>query len=276
MKTNIVKLIIVTSAFVLSHISWAQFDETPGASRGGQGPDSEVEGLYEVFDQREQQRTEGRLRQQRQRLSQPLPSLGELSTLAPFEDIAVIQRRFLPKTQRFELTASGATGLNNPFFNSVGVAARASYYFRERYGVELIYMLFANTQRAVTRDLAEERSIDTKTLVTARNFMGAAFRWNPIYGKVTWFNQRIIPFDFNFAVGGGVTETESGSTEPTIHLSTGQVFAISKSLAFRWDLNWNFYQAQSQLQSGLESKSNQDDLLLAFGLSFFFPEAAYR
>lgn len=256
----------------------AQFDDVEPQRRGAQPSplESEIEGLYEDFDRREQQQVERRLRQDRQRLSTQVPGLAELSDLAPFEDIAVIQRRFLPKTQRFELTASGATGLNNPFFNSIGFAARASYYFQERYGVEFIHMLLANTQRAVTKDLASDPlNISTASLVTAKNFTGAAFRWNPIYGKITWLNQRIVPFDFNFAFGLGLTKTEAGSSEPTVHLSTGQVFALTKFLALRWDLNWNFYQSTSDVGSE-QRRVNQDDLLLAFGLSFFFPEATYR
>lgn len=204
-------------------------------------------------------------------------TLSDLATLAPFTDVAVIQRRFLPKTGRYEFAASLFQNLNNPFFNSLGVAVRAAYYIRERYAVELLGAFASTSSRQVTDDLLHNRQISTDNVVTSKGFYALAFKWNPIYGKVTLLNKSIVPFDLNFNLGLGVTPLMNGTTAPTLHLGTSQVFAWTKSIAFRWDIIWNTYQATiTDSTSGAKSTLSQNDLFLGVGMSFFFPEATYR
>lgn len=240
--------------------------------------ESEVEQVYDKFENDEKKRKEkDTVKTQEQKKARPdLTSLSELGTLAPFEDIAVIQRRFLPKTGRFEASAAGLTGLNNPFFSTFGLGARFGYYFREKYGVEVIYDYLATAKRDVTKNLRNKRQIETSSFVSPEEFFGAAFKWNPFYGKMTFLNSLIVPFDISFHLGAGMTKTNAGRQEFTFLIGTSQVYALSKSWAFRWDLRWNFYQAQSIQENGTTRKGSQDDLTLTVGMSFFFPEATYR
>lgn len=203
-------------------------------------------------------------------------NLSDLAKLAPFSDIAVIQRRFLPKTKRFEASVSGFTNLNNPFYTSYGLGLELSYYLAEKYAVELLGQFASTSARQVTDDLKSgEPQITTDNLVTSKGFLGAGLKWNPIYGKITWLNKTIVPFDLNFNVAFGMTQTTENRNEPTLHLGTSQVFAYSKKMAFRWDLSWNTYQATVK-ESGGTKKLNQNDLFLGIGMSFYFPEATYR
>lgn len=224
----------------------------------------------------------------KQKEEKQVQSLSDLATLAPFSDVAVIQRRFLPKTQRFELSGGAFTNLNNPFFNSMGLSARLAYYLREKYALEAIGAFATTTTRQVTDDL-EERSgcsdpdgsggcggITTDNLVTSKGFFAIAFKWNPIYGKITWLNKTIVPFDLNFNIGAGMTQTTEDESVPTLHLGTSQVFAWSKGIAFRWDLYWNLYSATATNSQGQKETLNQNDLFLGVGMSFYFPEATYR
>ena len=203
-------------------------------------------------------------------------TLSDLATLAPFDDIAVIQRRFLPKTGRFELSVAGFSNLNNPFYNSLGGSLRAAYYFREQYAAEVIAGAFGTSSRQSTEDLKGNRAIATDNVVTSKSFGVVAFKWNPVYGKITWLNRGIVPFDMNFSLGGGLTQTTGGENAPTLHMGTSQVFALSKWVAFRWDLMWNIYSAKGTDQSGREEQLSQNDLFLGVGLSLYFPEATYR
>lgn len=204
-----------------------------------------------------------------------IKDVSDLVQLAPFSDVAVIQRRYLPKTGRFEFFIGPAAVLNDPFFNNFGVSGRAAYYFRERYGIEFVGMYLTTAERQVTTDLREKRGVTTKSLVTPKSYMGLDFKWTPIYGKMTWLNRRITPFDLYFSLGGGMTATNQDSSEPTVHFGTGQVFALSKSMAFRWDFTWNFYQAKSSVSTSA-SASTYNNLFITLGMSFFFPEATYR
>ena len=78
-------------------------------------------------------------------------SISDLRNLAPFEDIAVIQKRFLPKTSRGEAGLSLISILNNKFFYLTGVSGRLGYFIREKHGlgvqayaIAYLNKLFAN------------------------------------------------------------------------------------------------------------------------------------
>jgi len=272
--SNRKEIYFVILALLVSGQVWAQFDDGSLPEKTGQ---DEVEQLYDRFDRKESRRKkQQRQRRKRQRKKEAdVSSLTELAKLSPLKDIAVIQRRFLPKTERFEFSANGMTSVNNPFFNNLGFGLRGSYYFKEKYGVEVSYLLMSNTERSVTENLREKRNVKTESLVSPDSYFGASFKWTPMFGKFAFLNDRIIPFDLYFNGGLGVTKTGGGDNSPTLSLGTGQVFAISKAVAFRWDFTWNFYQASSVVD-GQSTTVNQDDLLVSVGMSFFFPEASYR
>lgn len=252
-----------------------------GAARAqtdASGGETEIEELYDRLDKDDSaKRKKSEEKAARKPEKKPdATNLTELSKLAPFADVAVIQKRFLPKTGRFELTGTILTGLNNPFFNNLGGTGRLAYYFREKYGVELMYFYLGNSERQVTKDLKKNVSIKTDSLVTPKSFMGVAFKWNPIYGKMTFLNNQIVPFDLNFNIGAGTTAISTGGSETTIHMGTSQVFALSKAMAVRWDFAWNMYSATVTQSDGTKKRGGQQDLFVGLGMSFYFPEATYR
>lgn len=195
-----------------------------------------------------------------------------LGDLSPFSEISVIQKRFLPKTGRFQLFGGGTILTNNPFFNTLGFVGKAGYFFSETWGVELNYFGLTTSEREVTTELRGIQGVATDNLVTPESFVGLDLMFVPIYGKMSWFDNRIVPFDLYFSAGYGSTGTNQGQGAGTLHLSTGQIFAISKAYAFRWDFSWNFYNTKGI--NGAESTFN--NLFLTVGLSWFFPEASYR
>ncbi|MGE4131076.1 MAG: outer membrane beta-barrel domain-containing protein [Bdellovibrionales bacterium] len=249
---------------------FAQDDDDGGTDSAAQ----EIESLYDKSDS--EPSTARKARPKAPEKEKEVETLTDLATLSPFEDVAVIQRRFLPKTGRFELSPILFSNLNNPFFNSFGAGARAAYYIREKYAIEGIATFTTTSSRQVTDDLEKKRGITTDNVVTSKGFYGVSLKWNPIYGKITWLNRSIVPFDLNFNLGFGMTRTDENSSEPTLHLGTSQIFAWSKSMAFRWDLIWNMYSATATSDNGSKEKLNQNDLFLGIGMSFYFPEASYR
>lgn len=244
-----------------------------------QPADPEIENLYDRLDEQ----TETQYNQNTQKVNRSsrekditVDNLSDLARLQAFEDIAVIQKRYLPKTNRFELSALGFTNINNPFFNNLGVGVKAAYHFTEKWGIEGVGSWFSVAARQVTKDLEEKAHVTAANTVTARSFMGGAVKWSPIYGKISLLNESIVPFDISFSLGGGVTSTEEASGEPTIHLGTSQNFALSKSWSFRWDMMWNFYEATAIDSAGNKGKIAQNDLFIGLGVSLYIPEATYR
>lgn len=247
----------------------AQFD---GASEGG-GED-EVEALYDKLDDGEVRKARKPTPQRTKEDEKKITTLTDLADLSPFTDVAVISRKFLPKTGRFEISGAGMLGINNEFFNNIGAGIRAAYYFTEKYGIEAMYFFLSDSERDVTKNLKEKVDIETESLVRPKSFLGATFKWMPIYGKLAFAERKIVSYDMYFQAGAGMTETELKS-ETAFTLGAGQIFAMSKSMAVRWDFTWNLYQATVEIDDK-EKKSNHNDLYLSVGLSFFFPEASYR
>jgi outer membrane beta-barrel protein len=201
--------------------------------------------------------------------------VSDLNTLSEFKDIAVIQKRYLPKTQRFEAFIGAGGILNDKFFSSVSLNGRLGYSFSERFGVEILGMAMATWERTVTQELRARRGVLTTSFVSPQSYYGLDIKWTPVYGKMSFVNRKITPFDLYFSAGGGITNTNQGHAEPTVHIATGQVFAITKSAAFRWDFSWNFYNARSGV-AGAKQNSTYNNLFLSLGASFFFPAATYR
>lgn len=266
--------------FILSGHAWAQDlegDSAPAASSGAAATESEIENLYDKEDEKQETRSAPKTeRAAPQKKPEEVSTLSDLANLAPFDDVAVIQRRFLPKTGRFELSGNVFTNLNNPFFNAFGAGLRAAYYIREKYAIEGLFTFNTNSSRQVTDDLEKKRGITTDNVLTSKGYMGASLKWNPFYGKITWLNKTIVPFDFNFNIGGGMTRLDNDDNAPTLHLGTSQVFAWSKSMAFRWDIIWNMYSGTAKNDDGTSETLTQNDLFLGLGMSFYFPEAGYR
>ena len=201
-----------------------------------------------------------------------LRTFSDLGNLAPFREISVIQKRFMPKTGRFQLFGGGTILTNNPFFNTIGGVAKASYFLTESWGLELNYFALTTSEKQTTQELRDIQNVKTQNLVYPQSFAGVDLMYVPFYGKMAWFSEKIIPFDLYFSAGYGTTNTQAGENAGTVHLGTGQIFSLGKSYAFRWDFSWNFFDAKAI--DG--STSSFNNLFLTVGMSWFFPEASYR
>lgn len=202
------------------------------------------------------------------------PEFSDLGALAPFREVSVIQKRYLPKTGRFGLFAGLSTITNDPFNNAFGGLFKANYFLSETWGVELSYFAMSNSEAKTTQELREIEGVVTKNLVKTKGSALLDVMWVPVYGKMSWFNKSIVPFDLYFSLGGGQSQIESSKSESvgTLHIAAGQMFAASKGSAFRWDFSWNFFSA-----TGVDlQKSSYNNLFLSAGWTWFFPEAKYR
>lgn len=201
-----------------------------------------------------------------------LENFSGLGRLAPFSEVSVLQRRFQPKSGRFQFFAGLTNVVNDPWFFGIGLNGKLGYHFSEKWGVELSALGLSTSERATIKDLYTEHDVETSSLITTKGYYGIEINWTPIYGKMGLFNERIVPFDMYFSIGGGSTQVDNGDGGATLHLGTGQIFAISKGMGFRWDFTWNSFSATP---TGGE-KQNFNNLMLTLGLSFFFPEVSYR
>lgn len=255
-----------------------------------------IEGLFDADENREEKRAENEAKKadvpQEKAPEVKVNKLENLNQLKTFEDVAVIQKRYLPKTQRLEANFNAAANINDSFFSAYGLGGGLTYNFNEKWSVEGILKWFSVSNSKASNQLLE-RGVVTNGMVATEMYYGIDLRWTPIYGKFSYFDKKIIPFDHYFSVGIGQTQLKAGSSttntnirvesldDPiTLRISTGEVFALTKWMAFRWDVSWHFMQPEVRTTNGIANSSVTDDLqnnlFLSFGLSFFFPEAKYR
>lgn len=255
--------LLIAVIFSASITAWAQSAPDPSA---------ELEQILRADTQPPQEEEEVPEKPQAIEEVQP-KELSDLGRLAPFSDIAVIQRKFLPKTGRLEFYPNAGWILNDVFFFNPVLGGRLGYYFTEQYGVEATYFASSKSERQVTKNI-RDRGVVTEGLVFPESYYGLDFKWSPVYGKMGYFTKSVIPFDHYFMFGGGVTQTNQKTNPTTIHLGTGQNYALSKWLAARWDVSFYWYQSSTTV-GGVGGGSFMN-LHLTLGVSFFFPEAQYR
>jgi len=195
-----------------------------------------------------------------------------LTKLQPFSEISVIQKRFLPKTKRFQFTGAFTTITNNPWFLTAGVSLKAAYYLTEAWGIEGTYTTMTSSQRQSAQELHDNNAVSADSFGFPKNYIGADAKYTPFYGKMTWMNKKIVPFEHYFTVGAGNTSVSTGGSGFTLHFGTGQNFALSK----RFSVNWDFSSMNYSAKSTDGTTQSFSDLLLTVGMSFFYPEATYR
>jgi outer membrane beta-barrel protein len=228
--------------------------------------DSSIDDIENLINREEESRAERSPEAPSAPKASPgLRGMSDLGKLEPFGDIAVIQRRFLPKTGRFEVFGGPTVILNDAYFRSVGLNGRFAYYLSERYGVELVGSYLTVGEWPIIDEI-RRIGITTSSFVTSESHYGVNFKWVPVYGKMTWLNSKITPFDLYFSAGLGMTGTNQEKSEVTLHLGSGQTFARTKSMAFRWDFSVHSVFANEMFHN----------LFLTLGVSHFFPEATYR
>ena len=202
--------------------------------------------------------------------------LSDLVHLSPFSDVAVIQRRFMPKTGRVAASLSSTFTLSSEFFLNPGMEAHLTYHFLEKHAVELSSYYVFTTNRGVTNDLAKIGANVSELLPIANGFVGLTYKWMPVYGKIAFYNRQILAFDTFFNFGGGMSAVKRRRApivwEPAVTAGIGQVFAITRDLGLRWDLRWHMT-IETQSISGV---ALLNDILFSIGLSYYYPSAGLR
>lgn len=223
-----------------------------------------------------------------------IKNISDLKNLTPFENISILQRRYLPKTFRGELNLALSSIMNNQFFYLGGGAGHLGFFVREDHGFGIEgYGMFHKGKLVSSEFVGGPNRIIPYNLIVSQFYGGGYYKWSPIFGKFAVFNKKIIYFDMFFTVGGGMTKTISGITPelkhlmkvdeeppepaqewfPTGSLGLGQVFTINQSFGWDWHLKWFFY--FYNLSHSTE-KFFHSDLNFSIGINYYFPGASYR
>lgn len=204
--------------------------------------------------------------------------LKDLSMLSPFSEVSIIQKKLMPKSGRFQVFAAAGLTTNTPWFLNAGFKLNFGYHFTENLGLEFNTLFLSSSEREVAKEIRANNNLQPEQFIYTKSYLGADLLWTPIYGKITFLNKKIIPYEMYLSGGAGTSNTNSVEKNvPTLHLGTGQVFTITKSMAFRWDYSLNIFQATALSNNGIiPEKGSYNDLIFTAGVSFFFPEVKNR
>lgn len=189
-----------------------------------------------------------------------------------FKDTVVIQKNFMPKTQRFQFSGGATLSMNDVFYRTYGANLRVGYHFTETWGLELNGFYLTSLDSQEKTDLRDKQQLRVENLSTPKSFYGANLYYSSIYGKVAVEDRRIIPFEFYQTLGAGQMATSPASTSNAVYFGLGNLFSISQNSTLRMDLSWYFYNTKTI--SGESMSSNT--IFLTFGYGRCLPNVGAR
>lgn len=199
-------------------------------------------------------------------------NFGDVQTTASYEDFSVIQRNYMPKTERAQISLGLTSTPTDVFFRTLGLNVKLSYHFNETWGIEAFGYSLSSSARSEVGNLESTQAVSVRSLVSIRNYIGLNVYNSFIYGKHAFLNNLIFPFEIYSAFGFGKITNQNSEDSTAVQLGIGELTSISRSSAIRLDLTWSFYKTKNIL--GKEEANNS--IFLTVGYSYFFPEPLYR
>lgn len=169
---------------------------------------------------------------------------SQVKEATPYNDIAIIQKSYMPKTNRLQVNGGLVMVPNDLFFDTFGADLKLGYHFNETWGVEAEGTFLTSSKSRVTKDMLSKQGVTVKNQITAKNFMGANVYYNSIYGKTALWDRKIIPFEVYFTGGMGMVDTTVTKGAVGFKAGIGELFTIDKNRAARLELSMIFYSAK--------------------------------
>ena len=196
----------------------------------------------------------------------------ESQIVGSYQDFAVIQKKYMPKAERFQLSVGATLLPTDVYFRTYGLNSKLTYHFNEAWGAELAGYLMTSTSRGEVDDLANTQQVVVKSLISIKSLYGANLYYSSIYGKTSIFNSKIIPIEIYQTVGVSKVINQNSEEATAIQVGLGELFSLTRSAGIRADLSWAFYQSKTILGD----KQNTNSIFVSINYSFFFAEPTYR
>lgn len=177
-----------------------------------------------------------------------------------------VEDRLFTKAFRHELSAIGGYYAADLYSSNWVAGGAYTFHFSEDLALEAS-VEFTRFRSAVT-DTYERRypevQVEQRTDVPGRLYFGHLV-WSFAYGKLRWMGDGISRFDFNFAIGAGVTD-DTTSQGLTGSAGLGAKLYFGKWFALRWDVRDHLLR-----EALLGDEHLVNDILVQLGASVFFP-----
>jgi len=193
---------------------------------------------------------------------------------AALEDrVKAVQRKGFIKQGRLQLEAFVAPGVNDAFYEKLGVGGMVGYNLRDNLALALrgTYYYPVTTQYVRQGEIAFQSQLLSSELYGTAMLDGI---WSPVYGKFAWLGRSIVHFDAYLLAGGGVawSATSEAPRNEGPHvaadLGAGIRFYPNSFLCLDLGAVATFYADQA---STVAPSSIQRVVSVTLGLSFFLP-----
>jgi outer membrane beta-barrel protein len=175
-----------------------------------------------------------------------------------------VQERLFQKARRHELSALGGVYAADMTSSSYLAGGAYTYHLSEDFGLEASFG-YTRARSELVRIVEDRFSTDlTREDLPVYLYQGHLL-WTMAYGKLRWFGARISRFDFNLAIGGGITDNRS-ARGLTGSAGIGLKFYPTTYFAVRIDLR-----DQLLAQELLGESRLVNNLCATLGLSLFLP-----
>ncbi|MEN0059566.1 MAG: outer membrane beta-barrel domain-containing protein [Bdellovibrio sp.] len=261
-------LFLLCSVLLLSLNGFAQDAATPS----GESEDKDIDFVEKVLETNTNVFRNAPSRSQKPEMKKQRAEYTGVQTESFYSDLAIIQKNYMPKTERLQVSLGGTLLPSDVFYRTLGASGKVSYHFTEAWGLEAFGYFFTSSEREEVKKLESEQNLSVKSLVSLSSFYGLNLYFNSIYGKTALLNNKIIPFELYQTIGVGKVRTTDSEEATSFQVGIGDIFSLTRSSALRVDLTWAFYNTRNYL--GQEQASNSLFLTLSYG--HFFPEPSYR
>ena len=186
-------------------------------------------------------------------------------------ELEVIQNRQFKKRGKFRLGLGGGFNGTDPFLSVKQLGGSLGYYFGENWAVQLTgSKYFVSSSSALVT--LESNGYGT-LLNRPSSFVGAEALFSPLYGKLAFFGNQILYFDFYVLGGLGSLSADNGSST-AIHAGLGQQVYLTKSMAINLELRVHRFKENLSapktvtLVPGTETSRTTYSWISNFGLVF--------
>jgi len=175
-----------------------------------------------------------------------------------------VRERLFQKALRHEISIMGGVYAADLLSASYLLQAAYTFHVTEDLGLEASFA-YSQSQSELVNIIENDRGITLLRVDAPVYVYQAHLIWTIAYGKLRWFGDGISRFDFNLAIGGGLTDNQT-ARGLTFSAGIGIKFFFDEWFSIRIDIRDQVLQ-----QELLGESTIVNNLTATLGLSVFLP-----
>lgn len=175
-----------------------------------------------------------------------------------------VRERLFQKAGRFEVSAMGGVYAADLLSATYLLQGALTYHVTEDIGLEASFA-YSRAESELVRIIENDRGVTLIRLDAPVYIYQAHLLWTLAYGKMRWFGAEIGRFDFDIALGGGITDNQT-SRGLTGSFGVGVKFFFGEWFSIRIDIRDQILEQQLLGESTIVN-----NLTATLGLSIFIP-----